>query len=160
MPSTTNNNTVTVDMTNLSATERAQLVALMEKANAPVDNRFTPAMGAEYHDIDSKGAVHICHWDGGAQDTGAFAIGNCFPTKADAQFARDALKIKNTMRAFAAKAQGGADAKFYIFGENGQVKVGVASDYTNDLRFATKELAEKAIESVGADNVKKYYLGM
>lgn len=154
---------ITVNLDNLKDAEREQLLALIEKANKPIDNR-KPVLNAVYYCILSDGAIRQTYNDVTDIDEKRFAIGNYFRTKEEAEFAIEQLKVIEELKQFASTECGGKDAIYYMSYDTDSNSihscVTLENIYTGELRFKTKELADQAIVVVGADRIKKYYFGI
>ena len=159
---TDNGNSVVVDMTNLSDDERKQLIALMEKANTPKDNRWKPQHRDKYYYFNSFGEVNSDHWSDHRVDKGRFAIGNCYETEEAAQFAAEKRKVIAELKQFTDDQHNGGCEYYYLVcgSDKGNIRIHHGDMYTGELHFATEELAKQAIATVGADRIKKYYLHM
>lgn len=94
------------------------------------------------------------------------SIGNMFLTIEDAEFARERLKVIAELEKYAKEFSdeewmNPRIGKNYITFdyEDHVIKIGyVIYSKGNDIYFESKEKAQEAIEAVGEDRVKKYYL--
>ena len=160
------NETITLNMENLTATEREQMMNLVKKANKP-DKVWKPNVGDEYKVLDSFGSVGFSIWNNDRKDDEAHLIGNCFKSKENAMFARERLKVITELERFAEKHNDsiidwndGETDKYCIYYESNINTIGI--DYNtvcryNDIYFTSKEIARAAIDSIGENRLKKYY---
>ena len=148
---------ITVNMENLSAEERAQLLTLIERANAPKSKTWQPRTGEEYLYITSNGIVCNTARVSYADDF-RLSIGNCFRTRDEAEFAIERLKVVHELRQFASDKNYG---QFILCCRNdNSIEVLSCISYTGELHFATLNDAHAAIQAVGEDRIKKYYFNM
>ena len=152
---------IKVNLDNLNETERQQLLELIEKANTPVV--WEPKKNGEtYFYISNTGTVgHTPFWNSEI-DKDLISIGNCFRTPEDAHFEIERFKVIRELKQFASKNYGGKNARYYLAYRDQEIKHYITDSefYTGDLRFSTQELAQKAINTVGYDRIKKYYFGI
>lgn len=91
-------------------------------------------------------------------------IGNIFRTKAEADFAIEKLKVIHELKQFAiSKDKWSKGTPYWTIGLNLDLNsltimnAGCHIKY-GEIYFSTRKMAEKAIEAVGEERVKKYYL--
>ena len=103
-------------------------------------------------------------WIDGEEDEKRLSIGNAFHTKEEAEFALEKLKVIHELKQF-------AEPKNIVWNFNEYHHI-IYYDYISneigyscssimkfsDTTFATEEMARKAVEAVGEDRIKKYYL--
>jgi len=128
------------------------------------DKRWKPTIGDSYYIIRSDGLLVPYKWNDSDYDNGCYAIGNCFKTWEEAKFARESLKVLAELRNFSEEDDAEWDGEirhyhiYYDF-DGDAVRVDWNKVYAcAELYFATEECAERAIEAVGKDRIKKYYL--
>ncbi len=97
------------------------------------------------------------------------SLGNCFKTKEEADFRLEQIKVYNELKNFADENNEEIDWKcdapkyyFYLNSINNNL---VLSDLCRmrdigQIYFSSKELAQQAIDKVGADRIKKYLFGV
>lgn len=166
-----NMNNITVNMENLTTEEREQLLKLIEKANEKKSEPkvWKPKNGEEYYFIGNFN-VRIQTCTNHDADIFHYEIGNCFRTEEEAKFAIEKLKVIAEMKRFALEHNDGEidwnnykQSKYYIFidmsSKNKEIFIikGYICKKYNDIYFTSKEIAEKAIEIIGKDRLKKYY---
>jgi hypothetical protein len=149
-------------MENLSADEREQLMKLVEKANkTPSD---MPKEGDTYYYINSCGAVSTLEWGNWKADNWLYNIGNCFKTEKDAEFAIERHKVVVELEKFASEYNGNIIGPYYCYliCEHNDRGYHVSPMALENLRlhgvkFNSREIAQKAIDAIGEDRLKKYY---
>ena len=156
---------ITVNMENLSAEERAQLLNLIKKANVPKSKTWKPMAGEEYWYINSCGLIcNTIRHDSEVLSCISYeyelrlSIGNCFRTRDEAEFAVERLKVVHELRQFASDKNYG---QFILCCRNdNSIEVLSCISYTGELHFSTLNDAHAAIQAVGEDRIKKYYFNM
>lgn len=112
------------------------------------------------------GKVCECMWVDGEEDEKRLSIGNAFRTKKEAEFALEKLKVIHELKQFAEPKNSVWVFKEYHYiicydyiREGIDYNCSIINKYF-DITFATEEMARKAVEAVGEDRIKKYYLGV
>lgn len=133
--------------------------------------RWKPEMRDEYYYIEENGSIDSYRWDNYGYDNEHYKIGNCFKTREEAEFVVERFKVLAELKEFAepfdtewdcADTQG-VDKHWFIGYNYGISHLYVDSRMTYrraELYFASEEDAKKAIEAVGEDRIKEYYLGV
>lgn len=157
-------NNITVNMENLSEEEREQLMKLIEKSNRSESKVWKPECYEKYWTISGYSNVFSSSWDNGDIDNGRYAIGNCFKTKEEAEFALEKRRVEVELRRFAEENnECDTDVMGYFISYNLDLKITVDQIYGVRLKsiyFSSKEVAEKAIKTIGEERLKKYYFGI
>ena len=107
-----------------------------------------------------EGVVVWEFWNNDSIDENAYAIGNCFKTKEDAEFEAERLKVIAELKRFAKERFEAENFNYYIYYDTVNDEVWcntVVQDITANIHFESEEIAEQAIKTVGADRIKKYY---
>lgn len=161
------NKNITVNMENLSQDERELLLGLIEKANKKESKIWKPRCEESYCYIDKLGRVKHYTNVGDEVDKILYEIGNCFKTKEEAEFALGRQKVITELKRFALENNeceldwnNSTQCKYEIYYDTNNKMVNVNSLHTfkqNTVYFSSKEIAEKAIETIGKDRLKKYY---
>ena len=122
-----------------------------------------PQFGDDYWYVDSDTDVLDVAWYGGEYDQGRLSINNVFKTKDQAEFAAEKLRVEAELRKFSRPFKYG-DWNFEILWNNHENNIELDwSGYVvrqSVIYFESGEIAEKAIESVGEERIKKYIFGM
>lgn len=121
-----------------------------------------PKCGDIYWLIGVGGETFHDYWKEDTIYEDCLAIGNCFKTKDDAKFAVEKLKVIHELKQFARPhVGGGKDICIYYNNHKDCLAVTVTGSFQYaELYFESKERAREAINAVGEDRVKKYYLGV
>lgn len=124
--------------------------------------------GDEYFFLTESGIVQGGIWDNDDSDFDRERLGNTFLTREDAEFAKERLKViaelKKYAKEFSDEEWMNKDLRKYFIGF--EYKFGGFSCYIANLRrrseiyFESIQKANEAIEAVGEDRIKKYYLGV
>lgn len=113
-----------------------------------------------YYFINPNGGVYSCRWVAYEQDLSRREIGNVFLTKEEAQFEQERRKCEAIMLKYGRKTfKPGCDNYFILFNnDNKQTIVDFwrFSQYQGNIYFDTEELAQKAIDEIGEERLKKY----
>lgn len=102
-------------------------------------------------------------------DEGRINLGNCFKTKEEAEHMVEKLKVINELKNFALENNGAEidwknlkQMKWTITYQHIS-KESALNDWRNtqfsssNIYFTSQEIAQKAIETIGVDRIKKYY---
>ena len=120
-------------------------------------------------DGQSVGSVDVDGWNDSLYDENAYAIGNCFKTKEEAEFEIERQKVIVELKRFAEKNNerlgpmvyyiNGSyydDSDYFVIGTCGNIY----SLGSSIPMFSSSDVAEKAIMKIGEDRLKKYYFGV
>lgn len=125
---------------------------------------WRPEFKEEYWYIDSFGKVTWTINVFNYEDNAMFSIGNVFKTKEEAEFTVEKLKVLAELKVFAEpkdRKWDGGNRHWDIVYESTLNRVQIVnwlSCRTNGIHFETEEKAQQAIDAVGEDRIKKYYL--
>lgn len=128
--------------------------------------RWKPKKPRNYWIINGNGVADEITWLDDKADDRLWAMGNCFMTKEEAEFAIEKLKVFAELSGFTepSDAKWDGDTPHYrIKYDTNASELSIDSNYEykySCIYFARKEDAEKAIEAVGEERIKKYYLGV
>lgn len=124
--------------------------------------------GDKYFFLTTIGTIMTGIWHNDDSDHNMLRFGNVFLTEEDAKFASKRLKViaelKKYAKEFSDEEWMNKDLPKYFIGF--EYKFGGFSCYIANLRrgseiyFESIQKANEAIEAVGKDRVKKYYLGV
>ena len=122
-----------------------------------------PQYGKNYWYVDDDAEVTDSEWDGGDWDQVRMSVGNVFKTKEQAEFVVEKLKVEAELRKFSRPFKYG-DWNFEILWNNHENNTELDwSGYVvrqSVIYFESGEIAEKAIEAVGKERIKKYIFGV
>lgn len=161
------NKTVTINIENLSEEERKQFMELVEKSNKEKNKVWKPTDREKYYYIRNDGEVYHGFYEKYCStDCGNYSMGNCFRTEEEAKFAVEKLKVIAELKRFAEENNDKID-----WNDESQDKYCLRYDYKynkmlvesnqflkhNSTYFSSKEIAKRAIETIGKERLKKYY---
>ena len=158
--------TINVYLDNLNEEERDKFLALAEKANKPVTKTWIPVEGELWYKITGGGCTEAHNWHNNDFCWQHYAIGNCFKTKAEAEFAVEKLKVIAALRRFAEEHNERIEwnnienDKWCIMYNYANKEICFSchsSLQIETIYFSSKEIAQKAMEYIGEDRLKKYY---
>ena len=121
--------------------------------------------GENYYFVNSYGCIS----NSKNYDEFRLITNNCFKTQKDAEFRLEQIKVYNELKNFADENNEEIEwkngtAKYIITFDTEDEKIGTnIIFYIQDIAqiyFSSKELAEQAIDKVGADRIKKYLFGV
>ena len=137
-----------------------------EKQEKEKSRRWQPEYGGRYWLLQTDGPIVRDRWDDHNADYFRYSIGNCFKTEEDVKFIAEKLKVITKLKEFAEPKDvvwGGSKAHYYIVWNCIRCEINICSTCIikqNEIYFASKDDAIKAVGTVGKDRIRKYYLGM
>ena len=162
------NNTLQINMNNLTDEERTTLLSLVEKANKPVNKVWKPEYNRDYYFIRNNGQICYTNWIKSDIDKERFILGNCFKTEKEAEFALEKLKVIIELKRYALEhnekeidwCQG--TCKYYIQYDHMNNKLDIRygryrKNYNSSMYFTSEKIAQAAIKEIGEERIKKYY---
>jgi hypothetical protein len=126
--------------------------------------RWKPEEGDTYWFINDIGDICKSTWDNVNTDRKRYLIGNCYQTKEECEFAREKLKVIAELKAYKepkSRVWDGRNVHYHIYYNCNMEKVdigGVQVVKQNEIYFESREKAQQAIDAIGEDRVKKYFL--
>lgn len=158
------NETLNVNLNNLTEEERNTLLALVEKS---LNKVWKPENDEECFYITSYGNVNSFLWEGDEWDNKTYTIGNCYKTANEAEFTVEKLKVIAELKRFAQKHNeekidwnNKEQTKYCIYYSYNTKHIGVEGCFSakqNAIYFSSKEIAEQAVKEIGEERIKKYY---
>lgn len=113
-----------------------------------------------YYFINSNGAVYSCRWVADEEDLSRRENGNVFLTKEEAEFEREKNKCESIMLKYGKRTFKPRDTNYIIQFDNDDKQAFVdfwrLNQFQGTIYFDTKELAQKAIDEIGEERLKKY----
>lgn len=158
------NQNITINMENLSQEERSTLLSLIEKANKPKNKVWKPEENETYYYSYSDGNIEEATWDNLNVDKNRYAIGNCFKTKEEAEFALERQKVITELKRFALEHNekeidwSDGKPKWLIYSNRNHVGfkyVNLLKE--NNIYFTSEKITQAAIKEIGEERLKKYY---
>ena len=144
-------------------TKIKELASEIEKLKAEKENEpWKPKDGDKYWLISHNGYVVQVRWMGDEAEDDIYAIGNVFRTQEEAEFRAEQLKVEAELRRFARPFKNGGKNYMLQYLLNGDKIVITYFEVSQcgNVYFPSKEIARKAIDTVGEDRIKKYYFGV
>lgn len=167
------NNNIAVNMENLSQGERTTLLSLIEKANKPKNKVWKPEENEKYYYSYSYGSIefdifHNSNASGTYLHEERYAIGNCFKTKEEAEFALEKQKVIMELKRFLLEHNEEEidwsninQYKYYLYFNHYENRICISActyyTYTQCIYFTSSEIAQAAIKEIGEERIKKYY---
>mgnify|MGYP001262132151 CR=1 FL=1 len=135
----------------------------IEQLKAEEENGvWKPKNGEWYWFISQSGGQKETLWYDDEVGEIRYKLGNVFKTKEEAEFRAEQLKVEAELRRFARPFVEG-NYNFQLTYSNLSHNVAIGSckymQLTN-MYFPSEEIAQKAIETVGEQRIKKYYFGV
>ena len=163
-------NNITVNMENLSEEERKQLMKLIQKSNGSKWKVCKPKNNEKYFFISGCGVINSFRWINDSTDNGCYGIGNCFKTEEEAEFALEKAKVETELRRFAEENNeyeidwtDEDQEKWFMYYNCDMKKIDIIYNTvlkTHCIYFSSKKIAKQAIDYIGEERLKKYYLGI
>lgn len=122
-----------------------------------------------YFYYDSEGLIYESISSGGSIDKNRLEFGNCFKTRKKAEHMVEKLKVINELKNFALENNEEeidwnnlSQRKYVIIYDPEDQNVDVYCYWRTqyipfNIHFTSEEIAQKAIETIGVDRIKKYY---
>lgn len=146
--------------------KRKGRIAQIERELKELENKkWKPKDGERYYVIDITGVVSDRFNNFITVTDSALAIGNCFKTEEEAEFAVERLKVLEELKEFSYEF---SDEewndlfidKYFICYDCSKSYINIS--YAHKLKianiyFKTREAARKAIDKIGEERLKKYY---
>lgn len=160
---------IKVNFENLKQEEREWLLALVKKANKPQSKVWKPKDEEDCWYVDYEGDIESFNWYGSDFDRFLYASGNCFRTREEAEFYKEKLLVTAELQRFADEHNGEIDweddssLKYYLYYDYADEKVLIDFSYFikhSDIIFSNENICQQAIETIGEERIKKYYLGV
>lgn len=160
------NNTLQINMNNLTDEERNTLLSLVKKSNEPKSKVWKPDVEEEFYTLFGDGSIYKLTWLNIADRVKRYEIGNCFKTEEKAKFALEKLKVITELKRFAIEHNEGEidwdtiKKNFYIYYSCHINRIDI--DFTTHMResivyFTSREIAKAAIKAISEERIKKYY---
>ena len=139
---------------------KQRISELEEQVN---EEQAFPKYNDFYWYTNAKGKILCGTWEGFKFEKDMLAIGNVYQTENEAVFALEKLKVEAELRKFSRPFKYG-DWNFEILWNNHENNIELDwSGYVvrqSVIYFESGEIAEKAIEAVGKERIKKYIFGV
>ena len=138
--------------------EREQLLKLAEKGQSDAKGEW-PQEGDDYYFLTSDDCIEEESWYGDEFDCFRYDVGNMFRTEEEAEWYSEHLKVCAELRRMAdGSVEDGAWYVPYYDSLNGHIFVYMRDGYSETpYIFASDESAQKAIDTIGEERLKKYW---
>ena len=126
--------------------------------------RWKPEKGDEYWYLNGHGSPLRSIWGDNFQDVERYAISNCYQTKEECKFTREKLKVIAELKEFEEpknRAWNGYICHYFIYYNYNSETIAITYNvyYKGEgIYFESKEKAKQAIDAIGEDRIKKFYL--
>lgn len=167
------NQNITINIENLSQEERNTLLSLIERANKPKNKVWKPEECEKYYCGYSDGSVnhdifHHCNVTGDYVHENRYAMGNCFKTREEAEFAIEKLKVIAELKRFALEHNdketgwnNRCQNKYFLYFNHDKNRTCISActyyQYAQCIYYTSIEIARAAIQEIGEERIKKYY---
>lgn len=162
------NNNITVNMENLSQEERSTLLSLIEKANKPKNKVWKPEENETYYYLYSYGNIEKATCANSNMNKNRYAIGNCFKTKEEAEFALEKQKVITKLKRFALEHNkekidwNNSKMKYFLYFNHEKNCIVITYSCIHQyicepIYFTSEKIAQAAIKEIGEERLKKYY---
>ena len=137
--------------------EREQPLKLAKKGQKPAEREW-PQRGDLYYCVDTYGDIVCLHWGNSILNLGCFYIGNMFRTEGEAEWYSEHLKVCAELRRMAdGSIEDGIWFELNHNIEDGVSALGFGKFHASPYIFASCESAQKAIDTIGEERLKKYW---
>lgn len=121
-----------------------------------------PQEGSKYWYIDDESGVLHTTYDNHYVDRYHQTTGNIFKTEQEADFAVEKLKVEAELRNFSRKFVWGEENWILYMSAYKNIFLGYENDEVSQgvIYFGSEDKALEAIETVGAERIKKYLFGV
>lgn len=163
------NNTLQINMNNLTDEERTTLLSLVEKANKLESKVWKPEEDEICYALSNEGLIVRFCYRGNLSDERRYLIGNFFKTKEEAEFALERQKVITELKRYMLEH----NEKEIDWYDHCVLKYYIQYDYVNDtlniastryyknnissMYFTSDKIAQAAIKEIGEDRLKKFY---
>lgn len=154
----------------LTGEQKEQLKAILEVEEKPQSKVWKPDIGYKYWFVTDYGVVAFDVRSAGSNFfKWHYISGNCFRTKEEAEFYKEKLLVTAELQRFADEHNEAVDWNEYTNNKyflvysyiNGAITIECRSACkVSEIVFSSFEIAKQAIETIGEERIKKYYLGV
>ena len=118
--------------------------------------------GDVYWFINHIGETKLATWYGDPEDKKRYELGNVFIVRWEASFKVEQLKVEAALKRFARPFDEDERNWAIIFDvDEKEITIDNERSYQScNIHFASEEIAQKAIDTVGEERIKKYYFGV
>lgn len=137
------------------------------EAKPELPEMWIPKVGSDYYAIDSAGDVSSSTWYADEVDVKRYTLENIYKTREEAEFDVECLKVRHELRRYIYE-HGGGSGEYVKYGDNWFLSY---SPDKNEIRYSdrwivqlpviysnSEQILKDAIQAIGEDRIKKYYL--
>ncbi|MGX7077454.1 hypothetical protein [Globicatella sanguinis] len=123
---------------------------------------WKPKCGDKYWTISHNGYVVQARWMGDEAEDDIYAIGNVFKTEEEAEFRVEQLKVEAELRRFSRPFKNDSENYTLRYWQDEDILEIICFEFSQcgNLYFPSEDIAQKAIDTVGEERIKKYYFGV
>lgn len=126
------------------------------------NKKWKPNVGDKYYYISNTGSNLYYIYDEDVTNKAIISIGNCFETKEEAQHMLQKIRIINQLQELSNIKFSENKGKYFIYYNFRENRVlCTETNYVKiipfEVCFKTREDCQKAIDTIGEENLKKYY---
>ena len=130
---------------------------------------WKPEKDGHYYYYNDTGHIYESCYDGDSTDKNRLEFGNCFKTKEEAEHRVEKLKVINELKKFALENNEAeidwnnlSQKKYVIIYDPENQNVDVYCYWRTqyipfNIHFTSEKIAQKAIETIGEDRIRRYY---
>lgn len=133
-----------------------ELIEKMKKEQSKT-KRWKPKAGETYYYIGATGSIDSLHWFEQSEDCAShrlYEIGNCFKTEKEAQKELDRRIAEKELLDLCDWESGELYSIYYIIAYNNFTITSYLTMTHSPYRFASRESAQNAIDTLGEDKLK------
>lgn len=135
----------------------------------PQTKMWKPITEETYYYLNYWGEINSGRWTNDTSDNWLFDSGNCFRSEEEAEFYKEKLLVTAELQRFAEEHNEPIDwnnaeqPKYYLSYDYEEATIDVFLLFSISYPmtcFTSEYIAKQAIEAVGENRIKKYYLGV
>lgn len=135
----------------------------IERLKTEKENKvWKPKYGDSFWVLSHTGGVVQARWINGNLEDDMYAIGNVFKTKEEAKFRGEQLKVEAELRRFARPFKSDSENYTLQYWQDDDILDITCFELLQcgNVYFPSRKIAQQAIDTVGAERIKKYYFGV
>ena len=140
---------------------KAEMLQKFEETQEEQEDVF-PKYGDKYYYLTVRGNIESAIWTDGEFDRCLLAIGNLFKTEEEAKFERERRKVIAELKKYAEDREWDVNNDHYFITWDyaiDNIAYHIHSTLKHaDIYFESEERAMEAVEAVGEDRVRRFYL--
>ena len=139
-----------------------KIKAYEEGLNSQNTRQWIPEKEGMYWCMDNNGWAFPSNWEDDTSDRSRLEIGNVFKTEKETEFEAERLKILAIMKKYSKPFEQYED-NYPILFDHSDDSISTNLYFSHDFGvyyFESKKTAQKVIDEIGEDRLKKYYFRM